>query len=181
MNIIEIKPYDVVNGPGIRTSIWIAGCNNKCKGCWSPNTWDPNQGINYFQNKDIQTHLHNCLNNPNIQGISILGGDPFYNFMNYHKEDFFQFVEIINNYHKPIWVWTGYTFEDILNKVKYRDLMVNKNELIIKLKMIDVLIDGKFEEENKDLTLYYRGSSNQRIINVPLSIANNEIITLHYK
>ena len=163
INVIEYKKYDVINGPGIRCSIWLAGCNNHCKQCWSPQTWNPNQGepLDY----DI---LKTYINNSRIDGISILGGDPFYHLFNNNAYDeTLKFLHFCNIYNKSIWIWTGYLYEDI--KGKYPEL----------LKYITVLIDGKYDYTKRNLNLKWRGSSNQRIINVQESLKNNKIILLN--
>jgi len=172
LKILKYQQYDVVNGPGIRCSIWLAGCNNHCKGCWSPQTWNPNEGVRF---KDVVDKIIECVSNPRIDGISILGGDPLYWIMNddLHISDSLKadnvanlnrLLKICKASGKPVWLWTGYLYEDIL-----------KNEPEV-LDYIDVLIDGKFIEERKDLNLYWRGSSNQRVIDVKKSINNNTVI-----
>lgn len=167
MNILEVKKYDVVNGPGIRCSIWIAGCNNYCKDCWSSHTWNPNNGKPY---KECVTLIKEAINNSKIDGISILGGDPFYSLFNgtlKDKEELKDLLRICSI--KPLWVWTGYKYEDLCKD--YSDY----------LSYIDVLIDGPFISKEKDLNLYYRGSSNQRIINVSQSLKENKVIEWNEK
>lgn len=157
MNIIEIKQYDVVNGIGIRTSIWLAGCNNHCKKCWSPNTWNPNQGNPY---KDVKNEILGYLQDGKTDGVSILGGDPLYSvFEEDNYDDLLDLLKTCKRYNKQVWLWTGYKFEDIVKKCP------------VILGYIDCLIDGKFDVNQRDLNLFYRGSSNQRIIffNKPLN------------
>lgn len=149
LHILEIKQYDVVNGPGVRCSIWLAGCNNHCKGCWSPHTWNPIQGMDFTEAKET---IKQYVNNPRIDGISILGGDPFYwTFQDNTtaKEELLEVLKICHESNKPVWVWTGYKYEDIENKYLY---------------YIDVLVDGKYEESRRNLNLKWRGSENQRIV-----------------
>lgn len=172
MNIIEIKPYDVVNGPGIRCSIWLAGCNNNCKGCFSKHTWDPKKGRNFVE---IEYTLNHIITNPELDGISILGGDPFYHLFNpsYTDNSLNQLKLLLNMCHntkKSVWLWTGYKYEDI----KKQAIKAKLWETIVKC--VDVIVDGKFEEDKKDLNLYYRGSSNQRIIDVKSSENEGYII-----
>ena len=172
LHILKYQQYDVVNGPGVRCSIWLAGCNNHCKNCWSPQTWNPTNGLIFTK---IANKIEECVNNPRIDGISILGGDPLYWIMN----DDFNFpdnfvadsitnlrclLKICKASKKPIWLWTGYLYEDIL---QYEPEVLD---------YIDVLIDGEFDETKKDLNLYWRGSSNQRIIDVKQSLEENKII-----
>lgn len=169
MNILDIKKYDVVNGPGMRCSIWIAGCKNHCKECWSPQTWNPDQGKSYVS---CINSIKETVNNPMVDGISILGGDPFYWLFNGNAVDKFELKELLsicNDINKPIWLWTGYKYEDILEY--YPDY----------LSYIDVLIDGKFKHDLKDLSLFWRGSSNQRVIDVQKSLKENKVILWNLK
>lgn len=166
MNILEVKQFDVVNGPGIRTSIWVAGCSNACKGCWSKHTWDKNKGIPL---QEIMPTIIKAVQHPKVTGISILGGDPFMGFMDNNDITIINLIKLLYHYKKPIWVWTGYKFEDIVDK--YTQLNILQD-----LRMIDTIIDGKFEEKHKNLNLMYRGSSNQRVIDVSKSIELEQTI-----
>lgn len=150
MNIIDLKQYDVINGLGIRTSIWFAGCSNHCEGCWSPNTWNPNQGKAL---KDCLSRIEEYLKDEKTDGVSILGGDPLYSvFSGAGASELLQLLKLCKLYNKNIWLWTGYTLDKIVEKCP---------EV---LGYIDVLIDGKYIKEKRDLNLYFRGSRNQRII-----------------
>lgn len=149
MNILKIQQYDINNGPGVRASIWTAGCKHKCKGCWASDTW----------NKDKGTPLEECiedieevLKNKNIDGVSILGGDPFYEFMELGKsKDLEKLLNLCLYYNKSIWLWTGYNYEELPIKLTSK---------------CDVIIDGLFIERLKDKRLKYKGSSNQRLIKI---------------
>ena len=155
MNYASIKPLDIANGPGIRVSIFVSGCRNKCKGCFNPETWD----FKYGQEFTWETlhEIEELLKNPHISGLSILGGDPFEPENREWIETLCAYVKH-NVIDKDIWVWTGYMWEDL------KDLGV--------MQYIDVLVDGRFEEGLKDLRLKYAGSSNQRIIDVSKSLEN---------
>lgn len=166
MNIIEVKQFDVVNGPGIRMSIWVAGCSNACKGCWSTHLWDKNKGTPL---QEVLLTIIKAIQHPKVTGISILGGDPFMGFMDSGDITIINLVKLLACYKKPIWVWTGYKFEDIVDKC-------SQFNILQELKAIDVIIDGKFELRNKDLNLLYRGSSNQRVIDVNKSINQNQCV-----
>lgn len=158
LNILEIKQYDVINGPGIRCSIWVAGCNNHCEGCWSPHTWNPNQGTPL---KDCISKIKEYTTNPIITGISILGGDPFYQLFN--GEDFNDIILLLmlcSKSGKPVWVWTGYTKEQIDKRLEELGIPNLLTEFV------DTLIDGRFDITKKDMNLKWRGSSNQRIIKI---------------
>ncbi len=157
----NIQPDSIVDGEGIRTVIWFQGCLHHCTGCHNPETWNLNGGIEV----DLDT-LKNELSQLKYQnGITLSGGDPFYQPL--------AALEIAKYAHSlglNVWCYTGYTFEEILNEDE------NKLEL---LKNIDVLIDGRFEIEKKSLACKFRGSTNQRIIDVTKSLTNNEVI-LYY-
>lgn len=168
--ILNVKQYDVTNGPGIRCSIWLAGCNNHCKGCWSPHTSDPIQGFRFV---DKASKIEKYINNPKIDGISILGGDPLYWVFNNTSSfatdsivNLLRLLRMCKNSKKPVWLWTGYTFERIKEEAK--DI----------LSYIDVLIDGKFDLTKRNLNLHWRGSSNQRVIDVQKSLKSNNLIQL---
>lgn len=164
MNYAKIKHFDIANGPGIRTSVFVSGCSNHCKGCFNPETWDPTYG-NKFTEETIKEIL-DSIDNPHIDGLSILGGDPleYYNLDMVHK--------LINEFRrrfgfdKTIWMWTGYTIEYIMNDDRKCEVA----------RLVDVLVDGPFIERKKDLKLMYRGSSNQQIIDMQLSQTFNTMI-----
>jgi anaerobic ribonucleoside-triphosphate reductase activating protein len=150
-----IKNCDVANGPGFRVTLFVSGCRNRCPGCFNPETWSFTYGQEFTLKTLLQ--LDNALDDEKITGLSILGGDPF-------EPENIEMVTAICEYvkvwypGKSIWVWTGYDFiEDGLIDMEI-------------MKYIDVLIDGKFEESLKDLTLKWRGSSNQRVIDVAKSV-----------
>ena len=153
MNYASIKPLDIANGPGIRVSLFVSGCRNRCKGCFNPETWSFDYGQEFTGETLLE--LVKLIDNPNVRGLSILGGDPF------EPENIEVVTEICHilkflRPNKDIWVWTGYDFEDII-------------EYPI-MKFIDVLVDGRFEEDKKDLRLCYRGSWNQRVIDIKKSL-----------
>jgi anaerobic ribonucleoside-triphosphate reductase activating protein len=138
----------VNNGEGCRVTLWVAGCTHHCKGCHNPQTWSFKSGREFTE--DIKNKLYNVLKLPYIKGITLSGGDPLDSF-----DDIFELVKDIKNSfnNKDIWLFSGYTLEDIQNSEKN-----------IILEYIDVLVDGEFKEELKDLSLKFRGSSNQRIL-----------------
>ena len=150
MNILDIKGYDVVNGPGIRMSIWTAGCNNHCKGCWAQHTWNPLQGRH---TSECMQEIEEILKTNDIVGVSILGGDPLFSTFNEgSSDDLIAIIDLCKSYGKSVWVWSGYSLDDIY----HTDKRV--------LEKIDVLVEGKYDESKRDLNLFYRGSSNQRVI-----------------
>lgn len=150
-----IKNFDIANGPGVRVSLFMSGCRNHCKGCFNPETWSFTYGQEFTS--ETMLELLRLLDNDNIAGLSILGGDPFEPENRQALDDICFMVKLCKPT-KSIWVWTGYDFlEDGLI-----DLPV--------MNYIDVLVDGKFEESLKDLRLKWRGSSNQRVIDVAESV-----------
>lgn len=165
MNYAQIRKFDVTNGPGIRTTLFVSGCTHNCPGCFNKEQQDFNYGNKWTY--EIEEQFLQACNNSQVIGVSILGGEP----MQQIKDT--QFVDLLANIkhkvNKPIWVWTGYTFEELLSNPLQRRLLY----------FIDVLIDGRFIESKKDYNLLYRGSSNQRIIDVKESLAKNEIVQLN--
>lgn len=166
MNIAKINKFDTANGIGVRTSIFVSGCEHYCKGCFNEEAWDFNYGNELT--KEVALEVVNNLKNPNIKGLSILGGEPLHPK---NLEGVFLLIstsKFLADNNKDIWLWTGYTFEELLSR---------KDGLTVSiLNLIDVLVDGKFELDKKDLNLKYRGSTNQRVINVKESLKRSEVI-----
>lgn len=174
MNYADIKQIDVANGTGIRVSLFVSGCTHHCKNCFNPETWDFNYG-KPFTDKEIQYIIDSCKESY-IQGLSILGGEP----MEYvNQQGLLPLVKSFKEAYpdKTIWCYTGYTFEkDLLLK------MSNEWEYTKDLlSCIDVLVDGEFIEEEKDLSLRFRGSRNQRIIDVQASLKEGKTILWNEK
>ena len=153
MNYSVIKPLSIENGPGVRVSLFVSGCRNRCKGCFQPETWSFDYGQK-FTSETLQ-ELLTLLSDKHVVGLSILGGDPFEPENRNCVLDICRTVRERFGDTRSIWVWTGYEWEDLC------DLSV--------MKYIDVLVDGPFIEEERDLTLFYRGSPNQRVIDIPKS------------
>lgn len=158
MNYGRINKTDIANGPGVRVSLFVSGCRNRCKGCFNPETWS----FNYGKEFTLKTlyEIEDALNKEYIDGLTILGGDPF------EPENILTVTAICEAIYKlcpdkTIWIYTGYRYEDFKN----REVM----------RYIDVLVDGPFIEELKDISLKFRGSTNQRIINVPESLQSGEV------
>lgn len=150
MNYSDIKNVDIANGPGVRVSLFVSGCRNHCEGCFNPETWDFSYGKTFDQT--AIKRIMNILKKEYVTGLSILGGDPM------ERENYTEITQLCIHVkrmfpNKTIWIYTGYYYEDL----KDLDLM----------NFIDVLVDGPFIEELKDLSLKFRGSSNQRLIDIP--------------
>ena len=163
MNYGQIRKYDIANGPGIRTSIFVTGCKLNCKNCFNKEYQDPNFGKAWTQKTTNQ--VINYLKSDEISGLSILGGEPFDS-----ENDLINILnDIKNKINKNIWIYSGYTFEYLIENPVYKQL----------LEKVDVLVDGPFIESKKDLKLKFRGSSNQRIIDVKSSLINDKAILLN--
>ena len=165
MNIAQIRKYDVANGPGIRTTVFVSGCTHNCYNCFNKQYQDFKFGnsLTILKKNEIMSYISET------KRLSILGGEPMQ-----QGWEMVDFVFDIKNTYKDtnIWVWTGYTIEEILNP---KDGLSYQREL---LKYIDVLVDGKFVQSKKDLKLKFRGSSNQRIIDVQKTLATGKIILM---
>lgn len=147
MNYGKIKKNDIANGPGVRVSLFVSGCRNHCPGCFNPETWDFGYGEPFT--KKTEKEIIKALRPSWIQGLSILGGDPM------EPENHKALLPLLKRIRitcpgKDVWLYTGYTYEQI------RDSEI--------LKWVDVLVDGPFIEAEKDISLAFRGSRNQRII-----------------
>lgn len=168
MNYVDIYKNDTTNGIGIRVVLWVSGCSHHCKECHNPQTWDENAGQLFDENAEKE--LFKALEKPYIKGITFSGGDPLYK--NNLKDVKRLILKIKENYpNKNIWLYTGYTYEDIMSGTT--EDMLKRQEII---KNIDILVDGPFIISKKDLRLEWRGSSNQRIIDMPETIKQNKII-----
>ena len=153
MNYGAIKKNDIANGIGVRVSLFVSGCRNHCDGCFQPQTWDFDYGLPFT--KETEEEILKALRPSWIQGLSILGGEP----MEPENENvLLPFIKRVKETYpkKDIWLYSGYTYEEL----KGRKI----------LQYVDVLVDGRFEEKLRDPSLAFRGSSNQRILNVPASL-----------
>lgn len=153
MNYMKIKNYDIANGDGVRTSLFVSGCDLHCRGCFNKESWDLNAG--QFFSRKVKKELFKNLKLDYIKGLSLLGGDPFN--PNNVKDIAFLVEDTKRLFpNKTIWVWSGYTLEELTEREDQytREILDN----------IDVLVDGRFIEEEKDLSLRFRGSRNQRLI-----------------
>ncbi len=165
MNYADIKKVDVANGPGVRVSLFVSGCSHRCEGCFNPETWDFSYG-SPFGEAEVEQIL-TFLAPDHIRGLSLLGGEPF------EPDNQRVVLELVQRVRrerpeKTIWCYTGYLYEELAaNRVGTHSRSL--------LEGLDVLVDGPFVLEKKDLGLRFRGSSNQRIIDVPASLQTGEI------
>lgn len=163
MNYSNIILCDTANGEGIRTSLFVSGCTNRCRGCFNEEAQDFNYGQLYTPETE-QTILKQ-ISKPYVAGLSILGGDPLCQTVE-DKLDLLSLITKTRSLHKTTWLWTGFTWEEAITNVMNRGIFT----------LCDVVVDGPFIEAQKDLTLAFRGSSNQRIIDVQKTIAQDKII-----
>lgn len=169
MNYGEIKKMDIANGNGVRVSLFVSGCLNHCPGCFQPETWDFNFGKPFT--KETELEIFEALRPQFIQGLTILGGDPFEVA---NQEAVAHVVRMVKRQlpKKDIWVYTGYLLDQDLLEGGARHTPWTDQILAC----IDVLVDGPFIEAFKDLNLPFAGSTNQRLIDVQKSLAQQEIV-----
>ena len=171
MNYGEIKKCDIANGIGVRVSLFVSGCTHHCKGCFNAETWDFNFGKEFTD--DVAFQIIKDLEPAYITGLTVLGGEPFEPA---NQEALLPFLKNIRQAlpDKTIWVYTGYKLDEELLKpsrarCEYTDEM---------LSLIDVLVDGEFVEKLKNISLQFRGSSNQRIIDVQKTLKEGKIVLM---
>lgn len=168
MNVCDILTADHANGPGMRISVFVSGCRNHCAGCFNPETWDFSYGKEYtpFMTRAII----NELKKPEYQGLTILGGEPF------EPENQQGLIDLIRSVKqelpgKDIWMYTGYSYEDLLpGGIRHYDVT---DEI---MNAIDVLVDGRFLLGEKDITLRFRGSKNQRLIDMKRTRQEGQVV-----
>ena len=169
MNYGEIKKNDIANGLGVRVSLFVSGCRHHCKNCFNSDTWNFSYGKPFT--KETEKEIIKALRPDYINGFSLLGGEPF------EPENQEALAELLTSIkkeypNKDIWCYTGFLMdEELLGDSRANTIHTKKL-----LSLIDILVDGRFVEELKDITLKFRGSSNQRIIDVKKTLATNEIV-----
>jgi len=166
MNFADLRPIDVANGPGIRVSLFVSGCTHHCRECFNPETWDFDYGTP-FTEAEVQAVLKH-LAPAHIRGLSLLGGEPF---EPRNQQTVLALVKRVREKYprKDVWCYSGYLFEAL------RDGKVGTHSREL-LEQLDVLVDGPFVIEKKDLSLRFRGSSNQRLVDVPASLRTGEVV-----
>lgn len=159
MKYHNITKEDMLNGDGLRVVLWVSGCEHACEGCQNPITWDPEDGLTF--DKNAEEELFEQLEKDYISGITFTGGDPLYPS---NRDEITRLTKVVkeNFPSKSVWLYTGYLWEDIC------DLPV--------VKYVDVVVDGRFILEQLDNTLYWKGSKNQRVIDVKQSLEQGYVI-----
>ncbi len=204
MNYLKIDKEDVCNGEGLRVVLWLSGCSHKCKGCQNPQTWDANSGIPF--DESAKEELFRELDKDYISGLTLTGGDPLFegnlddvldlvtevnkryntpqnidsNNTNNHNILNADDNKIrLSSPKKSVWLYTGFTYEEIM-KYEYGTSYINNVNCEALRQAIfcqcDVLVDGKYIDSKRDLTLQYRGSDNQRLIDIQQSLQKGEIV-----
>ena len=163
MNYAKITKHDIANGRGVRVVLWVSGCSHHCTGCQNPDTWDDDYGSR-FEASDL-SDIITLLREDWISGLTLSGGDPL-------KPSNVDMCTIVaacaksNVPNKDIWCWTGYTWDEIIAREDCKDI----------LQCIDVLVDGEFIQDKYDISLKWRGSSNQRVIDVKKSLQAGKVV-----
>lgn len=172
MNWAEIKTNDSANGEGVRTSLFVSGCRHRCKNCFNDIAWDFGYGELFTE--ETMEKIFDSIDHPWINGVTLLGGEPF---EPENQRVLVPFLVMLREKFpdKTVWCYTGFTIEQILGKSEPKSRAVTdvSNEM---LSLIDVLVDGPYVESLHDISLKFRGSSNQRVIDMKKSIESNKIV-----
>lgn len=169
MHYGEIKNYDIANGVGVRVSLFVSGCTNHCEHCFQPQTWDFCYGKEFTP--EVAEHITEMLSPDYINGLTLLGGEPFEPS---NQRALLPFVAGVRERYpkKTIWAFSGFTYEELTTEGTHAHCETTE-EL---LSLIDVLVDGRFVEAKKDISLRFRGSSNQRIIDLRKTRETNSVV-----
>ena len=172
MHYGNIKNYDIADGEGVRVTLFCSGCTNRCEGCFQPETWDFCYGKEYT--KETEDQLIQMLTNPNIQGLTLLGGDPF------EPSNQRTLITLLRRVKqelptKDVWAYTGFVYEQDLLEGQRKHTEVTDEML----SYIDVLVDGPFVIDEKDISLYFRGSTNQRVIDMQKTLKSGSVVIYH--
>ena len=163
MNYLQIEKTSVANGPGVRVVLWVSGCKVHCNGCQNPESWDFCAGKLF--DEDAKNELFDALSKPYIRGITISGGNP----LDMPQDMFLLILEIKSKFqNKDIWLYSGYTYDEIRKSTQKLQVIMG----------VDVLVDGPYIEAQRDITLAFRGSKNQRLIDVRATLEQGKIITI---
>ena len=169
MHYAEIKNCDIANGPGVRVSLFVSGCTHRCKGCFNEVAWDFQYGREFTE--ETVEQIMRMLAPGHIKGITVLGGEPF---EPQNQEPVLRLLQRIRKEmpEKSIWAFSGYLFDRDILPGRLGDPKITREYL----NCLDVLVDGPFVEAKKNLSLRFRGSENQRLIDVPASLRSGEVI-----
>ena len=171
MNYHNITYPDMNNGDGLRVVLWLSGCSHHCYNCQNPQTWDANSGIPF--DESAKKELFRELDKDYISGLTLTGGDPL------NEANFDEVLTIIKKFNskyklnKSIWIYTGFRWEDIFFSPCLSENTMKRQEII---RLCNILIDGKYIDSQRNIALKWRGSTNQRVINIKESIKQNKVI-----
>ncbi len=182
MHYGEIKTCDIANGPGVRTTLFVSGCRHHCEGCFQPETWNFEYGKPFTD--ETKDEILKSLKPDYIRGLTLLGGEPF---EPENQKELVGLLQDVKKYFpkKDIWCFSGYLFEEIVGK---QECVLEHNDMELPaehprcevtdelLSLIDVLVDGEFQQDKRDLSLQFRGTTNQRIIRVAESLAAGKVV-----
>lgn len=170
MNYCSIHPRDIANGVGVRVALFVSGCRNHCKNCFQPETWDFNYGDPFTE--AVEDRILEELSPFFVDGLTVLGGEPF---EQENQRGLLPFLKRVRAElpGKTIWAYSGFTWEQLTGREPARCRCEVTDEL---LSLLDVLVDGPFVEEQKDISLQFRGSANQRIIDVPATLRSGAVV-----
>ena len=186
MNYLKIEHEDVCNGTGLRVVLWLSGCSHHCYNCQNPQTWNPDSGIPF--DESAKQEIFNELSKDYISGITFSGGDPL------HENNLDEVLKLVKQIRisfpeKTIWLYTGFEWNQIMDIKVIQPIfsckdLENKIQNVLKrqeiIKQCDVLVDGEYIDEQKNLSLKFRGSKNQRVIDVKQSLAQNKVVLYLY-
>lgn len=165
MRYHKIQKDDCLNGDGVRVTLFVSGCDFHCKGCQNPQTWNINSGELFTEN--TLSELIKELNHDYVQGLTLLGGEPLHKS---NRKEVNNIIDIIhsneNTKDKDIWIYSGYTFEEIMENEELKKIVFK----------CDVLVDGRYIEELKDQNYHWAGSTNQRVIDIKKSLEFREVV-----
>lgn len=170
MNYHDIETDSMLNGDGLRTVLWLAGCEHHCPGCQNPITWNPDGGKPFEKKEWLE--LYGYLNKDHISGLTLSGGDPLHENNVYNV--YCLVVDVAHTYpNKTIWLYTGYTWEEIMDKSKTDTISIMRRAI---MDFVDVLVDGRYIEELNDIKYHWAGSTNQRVIKAKESMRAGKLI-----
>ncbi len=168
MNYGEIKYYDIANGPGVRTSLFVSGCRNRCEDCFNRETWAFDFGKPFTE--ETENAIAESLKPDYIAGLTVLGGEPF------EKENQPEVLKLVKRVrkefpNKTIWIFSGFTYEELISGSRASGKTANEI-----LSVCDVLVDGRFDKTKKNISLKFRGSENQRIIDLKPTLLQKKVV-----
>lgn len=165
MNYSALRKADIANGIGFRCTLWCCGCRRKCPGCFNPEAQDPNFGEPFTD--EVKEKIFKELSEPTCDGLSLMGGEPLSICSDNRKQTIQLCKEVKERFpNKTVWMWTGYLFEEIASDPSMKEI----------LNYVDIIVDGEFRIEERDLSCAFKGSRNQRIIDVKKTMERKSIV-----